>query len=165
MNTLTLKESEKDLKRRIVELELEISSHQYDDITYKRHLNELQEIIDAGPIISEEQYLRSIETFQKIIQHYRRRMIRSSRNKLECSFCSAVKKRMTMFYCPDTGEILNLCFLGCQHFPEAFRDTEAGVNGDWIRIDPWQDHKRKHPKLRKNFNPVGKLNRQSKLIK
>jgi len=165
MNTLTLKESEKKLKKRIVELKLEISGHQYDELTYKEHLNKLQKIIDAGPIITEEQYLRSIETFQKIIQHYRKRMIRSSRNRLECSFCSSVKKRMTMFYCPDTGEILNLCFRGCQHFPEAFRDTEAGGKGDWIRIDPWQDYKREQPRLKKNFNPVGKLTRQSKLIK
>jgi len=165
MSTLISSESEKELKKRLVELELELSSHQYDELTYKEHFKELQKIIDSGPIITEEQYLRSIETFQKIIQHYRKRMIRSNRNRLECSYCGSVKKRMTMFYSPDTGEILNLCFLGCQHFPEAFRDTEAGEKGEWIRIDPWQDHKRKHPKLRKNFNPVGKLTRQSKLIK
>ena len=165
MNTLISSESEKELKKRIVELELEISSHRYDELTYKEHVNNLQKIIDSGPIITEEQYLRSIETLQRKIKHLHRIMFRSSRNRLECSFCGAVKKRMTMFYCPDTGEILNLCFRGCQHFPEPFRDTEAGEKGDWIRIDPWQDYKREQPRLRKNFKPVGKLTRQSKLIK
>jgi len=163
MSTLISSESEKELKKRLVELELEISGYKQNEMVYEDYIKKLKKVIDSEPIITEEQYLRSINAFQNIIGHLRRNMIRSSRNRLECSFCGSVKKRMTMFYSPDTGEILNLCFRGCQHFPEPFRDTEAGIKGEWIRIDPWQEYKREQPRLRKNFKPVGKLTRQSKL--
>jgi len=161
--TSTLIETKDDLKRRIVELELEIETFKQNEYIYNDCIKKLEKIIKSEPI-TEEQYLLTIERLQKTIEHYRKRLIRSNRNRLECSFCGTVRKKMTMFYNIETGEVLDLCFRGCQHFPEPFKDTEAGHNGAWIRIDPWQDYKREQPRLKKKgLKPVGKLIRQSKL--
>ena len=73
--------------------------------------------------------------------------------KLRCSFCHAVRERMTMWM-HDSGVVIYLCFHGCQHFPEPFRDT--GLSDNWDRVDPWQDYKRSQPGLRGHAsqNPV-----------
>lgn len=68
---------------------------------------------------------------------------------LICDFCGLEKPKMTTWENSRTKEKLNLCFRGCQNFPEPFRDTEAGIDrNNWSRIDPYQNYKRPQPKLR-----------------
>lgn len=63
---------------------------------------------------------------------------------LKCSFCGKDKPRMTIKQ-HSSGAILNLCFHGCQHFPEPYKAT--GLSDEWTRIDPWIK-KRPQPRLR-----------------
>lgn len=66
-----------------------------------------------------------------------------------CDWCLLEKPKMTTWKNQVTGEILNLCFRGCQHFPEPFRKTKAGIDRDnWSRIDAYQNYKRPQPGLR-----------------
>jgi len=62
-----------------------------------------------------------------------------------CFFCGAVRPRMAIMR-HETGTVIYLCFHGCQHFPEPFRDT--GLSDDWQRVDPWVK-KRAQPGLRR----------------
>jgi len=54
---------------------------------------------------------------------------------MKCDWCGTEKDRMAMLQ-HTTGPILFLCFEGCQHLREPFRNT--GLSDDWVRIDPWQ---------------------------
>lgn len=112
--------------------------------------------------MTEEELLHEIKRLQYVNNHYRKRLI-TEKNKLQCSWCGAIKKKATMWYNMETAEFLVLCFRGCQHFPEPFEDTLAGHNNQWVRIDPWQDYVRRQPRLQKNIKPVGAPTRQLKL--
>ena len=124
--------------------------------------------MESGSLINEEQYLREISRQQRINAHLLERL-KDRGAEFRCNWCSNVSpsKRMTIHWNERTGEILFLCFRACQHFPEPFRDTEAGAGG-WHRIDPWQDYKRPQPKLRKgakhkNYRVVDAPSRQTRL--
>ncbi len=138
-----------ELQIRIVELELADKEREYNVTSLKQQNRRLQKIIDSEPIILEEDYLRTIQTYLYRVNRYRERLIQGPQNRVVCSFCGGVKKKMTIWWNFETGELLMLCFHGCQHFPEPFRDTKAGENGEWIRIDPWQEHVRRQPRLKK----------------
>lgn len=67
-----------------------------------------------------------------------------------CDWCGRDKEKMTTWKNSRTGEEISLCFRGCQHFPEPFRNTEAGIDrSNWSRIDPYQNYKRAQPGLRR----------------
>lgn len=66
--------------------------------------------------------------------------------ELICDWCKKEKEKMAIFEHESGDHYLTLCFMGCQHFPEPFRDTK--IEGEWYRIDPWIK-KRPQPKLRK----------------
>ncbi|MGB9022389.1 MAG: hypothetical protein WCC94_03025 [Candidatus Bathyarchaeia archaeon] len=78
-------------------------------------------------------------------------------SRLRCFFCGAIRERLAILE-NCSGVIIYLCFHGCQHFPEPFRDT--GLVDDWTRIDPWQNVKRHQPKLQKQFRNWQELARQ-----
>lgn len=66
-----------------------------------------------------------------------------------CAWCKKEKEKMTTWENARTGEKISLCFRGCQHFPEPFRNTKAGEDwNNWSRIDPYQNYKRAQPRLR-----------------
>ncbi len=78
-----------------------------------------------------------------------------------CSFCGSERKRLTIWQHRKTGEKLYLCFLGCQNFPEPYRDSESGPD-NWKRIDPWQNYKKQFPKLRgKSRNITENIHQQT----
>lgn len=139
----------RELQIRVVELELAEKETDYNVTSLKQQNRKLQKIIESEPIILEEDYLRTIQTLLFRVDHYRKKLVKGARNRMVCSFCGGVKKKMTMWWNMGTGELLMLCFHGCQHFPDPFRDTEAAENGQWIRIDPWQEHVRRQPRLKK----------------
>jgi len=141
--------TKEELHIRIIELESDLKIKDYDILILRTRNRNLEAIIKQEPIITEEQYLTTIHRLQYILQHYRKRLI-TEKHKLQCSFCGAVKPRMTMWYNTETKEFLMLCFHGCQNFPEPFRETKAGSNGKWLRIDPWQEYKKTLPRLRKH---------------
>lgn len=145
----TLNETPKMLKIRIEELKSEINGHEINKMTFKKELRKLQRIIDARPCISEEQYLQEITRQQHINAHLLERL-KDRGAEFQCNWCGGTRKRMTIWWHEDTGEVLFLHFSVCQHIPEPFRDTRGGLRG-WHRIDPWQDYKKELPRLRKSY--------------
>ncbi len=148
---------EKQLKQ-IVELNIEIDGYKHDMSVFETQLLRLQEIIDAGPILSEDEILHTLHVYQYRSQHYQRKLVKSDKNRMVCSYCGGIKKKATIWYNLETCEMLVLCFHGCQHFPDPFNDTEAGVDeqkrASWIRIDPWQEYIKRQPQLSKTHDMV-----------
>jgi len=81
--------------------------------------------------------------------------LEQSSQELTCSFCGAVKERMTIWrhtgpvtkYHKPGSLVLFLCFHGCQHFPEPFVKS-CLVREHWERVDPWQSAVRGQPRIR-----------------
>ena len=63
---------------------------------------------------------------------------------MQCDYCGANPPKLTIWQHPS-GATLNLCFHGCQHFPEPFNATH--LSDDWVRVDPWPKT-RPQPRLR-----------------
>ena len=143
-----LVETERDLRIRIEELKSKMSEHEFDKMAFRKEIRKLQRLVDMGPIITEEQYLREIVRQQHINAHLLERL-KDRGAEFRCNWCGSPKKKASIWLNEKTREILFLCFGSCMKFPEAFRDTKAGGRG-WQRIDPWQDYKREYPKLRKD---------------
>jgi len=143
------KERIHELVTRNVELEEKVHVREIELIGLKEDIRELQEIIDRGPIITEEDYLRKIER-QSRIAIYAIEGLKERGSQFRCNWCLQVTKikKMSIWWNENTGEVLFLHFSGCMNFPEPFRNTQAGERG-WHRIDPWQKYKRTYPKLRK----------------
>lgn len=141
-------ETERDLRIRIEELRSEINSLEIHLMGSRRRVGELQRLVDAGPLINEEQYLQEVTRQQYINTHLVKRL-KERGAQFRCNWCGSVKKKASIWWHEDTKEILFLCFSACMKFPEPFRDTKAGEKG-WHRIDPWQDYKREYPRLRKD---------------
>lgn len=147
MNKLT-EPTKKEIQIQLAELKIKLKQKEQEIFILKNHLNKLQKIIDSKPIIIEDQYLWEINRLQHFARHYQERY-RAKKKKLQCDWCNKEKKKMSIWYNLETYEILMLCFGGCQFFPDPYKDTEAGMNNKWIRIDPWQNYKQTLPRLRK----------------
>ncbi len=117
----------------------------------------------AEPVELSEESLQEITRLQRI-NGYLRRRLKERGAQFRCNWCSNISpsKKMTIHWNERTGEILFLCFRACQHFPEPFRDTEAGAGG-WHRIDPWQDYKRPQLGLRKDHRIADAPTKQLKM--
>lgn len=63
---------------------------------------------------------------------------------MKCAYCGSDPDQLTVWR-HASGVLLQLCFHGCQHFPEPFNAT--GLSDEWERIDPWVK-KRPQPHLR-----------------
>lgn len=145
-----LVETERDLRIRIEKLKSKMSEHEFDRMAFKKEIRKLQRLVDTRPCINEEQYLREIVRQQHVNAHLLERL-KDRGAEFLCNWCGrvSVSKKMTIWWHEDTGEVLFLHFSVCQHIPEPFRDTRGGLRG-WHRIDPWQDYKKKLPRLRKD---------------
>jgi len=60
-----------------------------------------------------------------------------------CDWCGSGEKKMVMM-AHSSGRILNLCFHGCQWFPEPYKQT--GLTDDWERVDPFRAPPRSAPR-------------------
>jgi hypothetical protein len=143
--------TKKDLQFRIEELKSRIHGYEINEIMYEGDIRKLQELVDAGPLIGEEEYLREMERLKRIAVHAVERL-KERGSEFRCSWCGNVAraKKMSIWWNENTGEVLFLHFRFCRHFPEPFRDTKAGERG-WHRIDPWQHIKGTRPRLRKDY--------------
>ena len=63
---------------------------------------------------------------------------------MKCDYCGSNPNQLTVWRHPS-GATLQLCFHGCQHFPEPYRAT--GLTDEWVRTDPWI-RSRPQPRLR-----------------
>lgn len=144
-------ETERDLRIRIEELKSERRAFELDIMMLEDTNRKLQELVDADPIITEEEYLREIERQKRIAVHAVERL-KERGAELRCSWCGNIvrAKKASIWWNENTGEILMLHFRTCMKFPEPFRDTRAGERG-WHRIDPWQHVKGTRPRLRKDY--------------
>ena len=146
-----MQETTKQLRVRIEELKGELLDQEVNMLTLEIDNRKLQQLVDAGPIITEEEYLREVERQTRIAAHAVKRM-KERGSELRCSWCGNIAraKKLTIWWNDRTGELLLLHMRFCQHFPEPFRDTKAGERG-WHRIDPWQHVNGTRPRLRKDY--------------
>jgi hypothetical protein len=79
-------------------------------------------------------------------------LAKEEKAKLECDYCHSKKERMTTWQ-HTSGEILHLCFKGCQFFGEPYRDANPSGEGNWTRIDEFQKPKTEK-KSRKSKPPA-----------
>ena len=150
-------ETIKQLRIRIEELKGELQDQEVNILTLEIDNRKLQGLVDAGPLIREEEYLREVERQTRIATHAIERM-KDRGSDMRCSWCGNIAraKKISIWWNEYTGEILMLHLRFCMKFPEPFRDTKAGSRG-WHRIDPWQHVKGTRPRLRKEVREKLKI--------